>query len=214
MRGFVSTTHPLLPRIAAIVALAALALVSPRAARAQGSESFAATHLATLDGDQETPAVTNAGSGIAVMRFDPATKTLAYRISVALPTADVITAAHFHAGGKGVSGPPIHDITFEAGSRTATGTWENMSDQEVAALSIGGLYVNVHTTSHQDGQIRGQVTPIPNLGRSCRSERHPRHLPAAPPRKRPKLHGDGREPRYRTNVTPAAPSEQPVVHRP
>jgi hypothetical protein len=166
MRKFVSTTHPGLIRAAALLAVAAMAMLVPQAMRAQGSESFVATHLATLDGDQETPVMTNAGSGICVMRFDPAAKTLSYRLSVALPENDTISAAHFHTGIKGVSGPPVREITFEAGSKTVMGTWENMSDQEVAALNAGGLYVNVHTTRNPGGQIRGQVLPIPNLGAS------------------------------------------------
>jgi hypothetical protein len=145
-----------------IVALMALGLAFG-AGRAWGQESFSATHMAFLNGTDEVPAVPDGGQGVAFMRLDPVAMSLEYRISVSIPANDVITMAHFHRGAEGVSGPPIHTITFNANTKTATGTWTNISMEDMAALSTGGIYVNVHTERNPSGQIRSQVGPIPNF---------------------------------------------------
>jgi hypothetical protein len=65
-----------------------------------------------------------------------------------------LTAAHFHLGAAGVNGDILQSISF-SGNR-ATGTWALTTDQRNAVLR-GQIYVNVHTTNHPDGEIRGQV---------------------------------------------------------
>lgn len=146
-----------------ILSLALLTLMLFASVSAQGQESFRATHLAFLDGDSEVPAVPDGGQGISFMRLDPVSGTLEYRVSVALPPTDSITVAHFHLGAEGVTGPPIHPINFTPGARTATGTWTGLTAEQILALNMGGIYVNVHTSRNQAGQVRGQVGPIPNF---------------------------------------------------
>ena len=87
-----------------MIPLAMLALLLVTFAGARAQESFSATHLAFLDGDQEVPRVPDGGQGVAFMRFDPVSGSLEYRITVALPASDVITMAHFHRAPKGVAG--------------------------------------------------------------------------------------------------------------
>lgn len=132
------------------------------AAHAQTTESFPATHFTILDGDNEVPPTTNAGQGIAIMRYDPSSTSLEYRVTVFLP-GDTISAAHFHTGAEGMTGPPVHTINFPAGRQTATGTWSNISTEHLQLLAAGNVYVNVHTTRNPAGQVRGQVAPIPNF---------------------------------------------------
>lgn len=106
---------------------------------------------ASLDGDQEVPAVDTFAVGTA--NFELKGNTLSYEISVYDLTGEV-TAAHFHAGDVGQSGDPVHTIEFDG--TTAAGTW-TMTDEELKNLSDEMYYVNVHTASNPGGEIRGQV---------------------------------------------------------
>ncbi len=144
--------------------LLSLTLIGATAAiSARAQESFIATHFAVLDGASETPAVENAGTGLAIMKFDPAASSLEYRVTVVLPPGDSLTAAHFHRGVPGQNGSPVHVIKFTDGLWTATGTWSSISPDDMQALLAGGIYVNVHTNTNPNGQLRAQVAPIPNL---------------------------------------------------
>jgi len=128
---------------------------------AEGQEAFQATHIAMLSGGAEVSPTGSPGRGIAILRFDSTARTLEYRITVT-GLGEPITAAHFHAGARGVGGPVLQAISFPAGpGMTATGTW-NMDQEEVDSLKKGTIYINVHTASYPDGAIRGQVDPIPN----------------------------------------------------
>jgi hypothetical protein len=66
-----------------------------------------------------------------------------------------IIASHFHSGIVGISGPVVFTITF-SGNR-ATGTWTAITNDQRNELLNHGTYVNVHTSIHPDGEIRGQL---------------------------------------------------------
>lgn len=109
---------------------------------------------ASLNGTQETPSVATSATGTGT--FILTANGLQYDISVkSLDSA--ITAAHFHSGTTGVAGPALTAITF-VGNR-ATGTWVTLTDDQRNSLIYGGIYVNVHTVNHPDGEIRGQLLP-------------------------------------------------------
>ncbi len=146
----------------AVIAMMALA-IGPGLHRLAAQQSFVATHFGVFSSDKEVPPNDDGGDGVAIFRFNPTTSSLEYRISVTFQGSDTITVAHFHTGNEGVSGPPIHDIPFAPGSLTAAGTWENISAQDLQTLGNAGMYVNVHTKRHPNGQIRAQVVPLPNL---------------------------------------------------
>lgn len=146
--------------VAAMVMGAAGAAV----ATAQNTESFQATHFSVPEGQNEVPPVeSDAGYAVAIMRFDPVASSLQYRVSVALPAGQSITGAHFHKGARGENGPVVHPITFAAGSMTASGIWSNISAEDLAALTTQGIYLNIHTNTNPNGQLRDQVNLIPNL---------------------------------------------------
>lgn len=109
---------------------------------------------ASLEGAQETPSVsTNAeGTGWFVMKSD--SMSLAYRITYAGLSSN-FTASHFHHGMAGSAGPVVHSIEYNG--NTASGTWKNMPDSLVIDLLKENLYVNVHSSNHPGGEIRGQV---------------------------------------------------------
>jgi hypothetical protein len=113
------------------------------------SRSFSAY----LNGGQETPAVVSTGTGQGSFTLNG--NSLTYDVTVQ-NMSSTITAAHFHVAPPGVAGPVVMPITFN-GNR-ASGTWTNMTVQQMNDLLAGRIYVNVHTVNHPDGEIRGQLT--------------------------------------------------------
>lgn len=113
---------------------------------------------AVLTGKEEVPAVDTIASGLATFVLDQNLTTLHYRLSV--ENISNITAAHIHFGKPGVSGDivfPLYDGsgTFSPGN-PISGTL-TLTSAQVSELIVGNYYVNVHTTIHPNGEIRGQL---------------------------------------------------------
>ena len=107
--------------------------------------------------------------------LNTATQTVTYRVDVYnLPSG--VVASHFHASGPGVAGPIVVGFTVQANlsndfsiSGTASaadlqprqaqgiGSWDDF----IQALTLGQIYVNVHSQVNPGGEIRGQVVPVP-----------------------------------------------------
>lgn len=123
--------------------------------------------VAPLSGDEEVPAVDTQATGVAT--FKVRQEGLAFKLNVA--NIDDVLFAHIHCGAVGVNGP-IGVTLFMGGPVTVNGTlasgvvtapdpanacgWADL-DAVVTALESGDTYVNVHTTAHTGGEIRGQV---------------------------------------------------------
>jgi hypothetical protein len=108
-----------------------------------------------LTGAEETPPVVTTATGTASIKVAH-DKTVSG--SVKTQGIDGI-AAHIHVGAPGSSGPPI--ITLE---KSADGVWmvpagSKLTDEQYASYKAGNLYVNVHSPSHQPGEIRAQLKP-------------------------------------------------------
>jgi hypothetical protein len=77
------------------------------------------------------------------------------------------TMAHIHVGAIGVAGPPVYTFPINqvAAGKLAKGTVDLGSavskgvsgDSVKVLLDNGNAYINVHTTEHPKGEIRGQV---------------------------------------------------------
>jgi len=134
---------------------------------ASGSPAQEAILLsATLLGSAEVPPVTTAASGEAVLVLDPDGETLRYVVTV--KDIQNITAAHLHLAAEGVNGPPFAFLFDATGTNGPDGPFDSdhpisgtlmLSSTHALALMAGGVYVNVHTATQADGQIRGQVGP-------------------------------------------------------
>jgi hypothetical protein len=68
------------------------------------------------------------------------------------------TAAHFHLGRPGVSGPVLAPLCGPCKSGQAVTA--KLTKAAVAAIEAGKVYVNVHTKRNAGGEIRGQVIAI------------------------------------------------------
>jgi CHRD domain/S-layer homology domain len=112
------------------------------------------TFTATLNGAKEVPSVVSVMTGTGT--FTLTANGLQYSIQLSNTGGLTISGAHFHRGAVGISGPVITPITVVG--KMATGTWANLTEQDRNDLLNGNVYVNIHTTQHPDGEIRGQVT--------------------------------------------------------
>ncbi|MBI3943388.1 MAG: CHRD domain-containing protein [Chloroflexi bacterium] len=115
-------------------------------------------YMATLNSFNETPPITTTATGMATFQYDPATRMLHYMVSV--DNISSITASHIHRGGAGVPGPVAYPLYTGGGNfgpgHPISGT-VMLSPADEMLLLQGQLYVNVHTTAHPAGEIRGQI---------------------------------------------------------
>lgn len=79
-----------------------------------------------------------------------------------------LTASHFHNAPADSSGGVVKNITLANG--TAIGEWKKtdgvqpLTDQLIAELMRGRLYINIHSSQSPGGEIRGQVRLVGGYG--------------------------------------------------
>lgn len=113
-----------------------------------------------LSGAQQVPPVTTSGSGTADLTYDPSTRVVTWSITYS-GLSSPATMAHFHGpAGPGKNAPVQIWLTKKGGpvSSPITGR-ATLTPQQAQQFMAGQWYINVHTTMHPDGEIRGQVMP-------------------------------------------------------
>ena len=127
---------------------------------------------ATLDGDQEVPAVVTGGSGTGFVVFSADDSTIWYRVDYT-GLSGAVVVAHIHTGVVGVSGGVILPLTagpspmlgaLTASDFLAAGSVTTYAEA-VTAIKAGETYFNLHTAANPSGEIRGQLgaaaAPVP-----------------------------------------------------
>jgi len=129
-----------------------------------------------LTGDQQSPPVDTTAFGFAQVQLSEDNSTLSFEVVVC--NIANVTSSHIHVGAAGTNGPvvlPFYGLpsplfnstrgcdTLAEGTRTSANlvarpdaginTWTDF----INALVTGNTYVNVHTTAHTGGEIRGQL---------------------------------------------------------
>ena len=143
---------------------AALAFALALGATPAGAVTILLT--ASLDGLQETPPVATPGTGTASLSYDTDLNKLIWSGSF----RDLIgttTMAHFH--GPAAPGTPAGirvGITIPIGVTAGSFGLSSATISEAleAELLAGLCYLNIHTTFRPGGEIRGQVTVVPEPG--------------------------------------------------
>ncbi len=107
---------------------------------------------AHLNSAQENSSVVSNAVGTGWFSFDD--DSLYFQITFA-GLSSAFSAAHFHMAAAGVAGGVVKPLTFT--DSTLNSVWADISDNLVAALAKGNLYVNVHSSNYPNGEIRGQV---------------------------------------------------------
>lgn len=111
----------------------------------------------TLQASQQVPANASTASGVAIIRYNTATKVVeAFANYNGLTTA--ITATHIHSGAAGTNGPVLVPLNGTGGTTgTISGSGTLTAAQETDLLA-GNMYLNVHTSTYPGGEIRAQLT--------------------------------------------------------
>ena len=140
-------------QLRALIATAALVIFTAGAAGA------ATLHFTTkLKGADEVPANATTGKGKVSGTLDTTTKQLSYKATYSGLTGPA-TMAHFHGpAAPGTNAPPTVPVMNAANPIKGTAT---LSDAQVADLTAGKWYFNVHTAAHPGGEIRGQIKMAP-----------------------------------------------------
>ena len=118
--------------------------------------SQAATEVfkGTLTTGAEVPPVTGAGTGSAVVNFDPATKQVTYTVSYS-GLSGPAKAAHIHCGAAAGANAGVA-VPFKSTDSPINGT-ATLTDAQIADLEAGKCYVNIHTEKNGGGELRAQL---------------------------------------------------------
>jgi hypothetical protein len=125
------------------------------------------TNQIILTGANETPPVATSVQGTADLSYNSVTGQLDYEITVTTVSPITITASHIHSGTVGVPGPILYPLPVPGAPVLVTDTLTYggsvvISTTHEAMLLAGDTYINVHTTAHPAGEIRGQVVVTAN----------------------------------------------------
>lgn len=112
----------------------------------------------TLSGDQEVPPVQTEAYGQGYLLYDSSMGALTLNTWAWNLTA---TAAHIHHAEAGRNGEVV--VGWEA-SADNDDLWQLpettvLGSNDIFALQMANLYVNIHTDAYPDGEIRGQILP-------------------------------------------------------
>jgi hypothetical protein len=117
-------------------------------------------YTATMNGAQETPAVTTMAYGLGVFNLAQHGGTLQFHI-VASGLSGAISGAHLHTGAMGVGGGVAVDLSSYVSGNVISGSIDTSMITNSAAfltnLAMGNIYFNIHTATNPNGEIRGQV---------------------------------------------------------
>jgi hypothetical protein len=142
------------------------------AACATAPQNRRATLYVSMTGIQEVPGPGEpAGNGTVEINVVPASGQLCWNLYAR--QIGPATAAHIHRGAEGIAGPVVLMLTTPdaAGHSQGCAAVDPALAREIAWQ--GHLfYVNVHTATHPDGAIRGQLRGGP-LSRDQRSDAAP-----------------------------------------
>lgn len=112
------------------------------------------TLTASLNGMQEMPPNASAAAANGIATVDVATQVLTATVT---STGMVGTAAHIHSGAPGTNGPVVFPLTETPPGSGRWSTTVTLSGEELHLLLSGNYYINIHSLTFPNGEIRGQI---------------------------------------------------------
>lgn len=111
----------------------------------------------TLSPDNEIPAVTDRNdSGMAIFRV--VGEEVYYKVTVAdLEATDAITAGHIHLGDATENGEVFIDLGITDATQLDVTKTITLDENKMSKLLDDPLYVNIHSSDHPSGLLRGQI---------------------------------------------------------
>jgi hypothetical protein len=134
-------------------AVAGVLIAAASLVLATGVAAGATLFQATLDESQNVPPTGSGATGFATLILNDAQTEVEYAITYQ-DLEGVEQASHFHKAPPGENGSPIHFLPV---GTPKLGTWD-LTTHDVADLFAGLIYINVHTTLHPGGEIRGNFS--------------------------------------------------------
>ena len=112
-----------------------------------------------LEGAQENPPVTSAGSATAFATINDSDLSIVANIRSS--NIDDATVAHIHSGFAGLNGAVSLGLDQDVADPALWTTPENstLTEEQLAQLNAGGTYYNLHTPANPAGELRGQILP-------------------------------------------------------
>jgi CHRD domain len=117
-----------------------------------------------LTGDQQVPPVQTSGSGSANLTYDASTRVVTWNITFSGLSSQA-TMAHFHGPAATGKNAGVKLWLSQKGTMEATSPISGqatLSPDDAKMFEAGDMYINVHTKTNPNGEIRGQVTPPKN----------------------------------------------------
>ena len=125
--------------------------------------------MAELSGEAQVPPVQTEATGMADVTVDTEAMTISWIVTYEGLSSDPV-AGHFHGpASPEETAPPVIDLTVDMEEDEAAATAEEevrmdimegsseLTEEQMADLQAGLLYINIHTPENPDGEIRGQV---------------------------------------------------------
>ena len=114
-------------------------------------------YKATLSAMEEVPPTTSKGTGMVDVTYDTTTRKASWKGSWSDLTGPA-TGAHFHGPAEKGKNAGVA-VAIDAKASPFEGS-AILTDRQAEDLMAGMLYVNVHTASNANGEIRGQVVKV------------------------------------------------------
>lgn len=122
---------------------------------AQSTTPSTSVLTARLSGASEVPPAAGGGSGTLQASLNLQTRVLIWSLTFT-GLSGPPTAAHFHGPAMAGENASVA-VPITAGLKTPDNGTMTLTSAQVDDLMAGKWYVNVHTTTNPNGEIRGQV---------------------------------------------------------
>jgi hypothetical protein len=139
------------------------AAIAVAVAFSAGIASAQITLQAFLYGSNEVPANASTATGFGTVILNAAQTQITVDESWTGLVGGNATVSHIHTGPAGVIGPvtfPFSGVPSATSGSIPEQTF-SITAAQVATLLSGGMYMNVHDGTFGGGEIRGQLTVVP-----------------------------------------------------